>query len=143
MRCRELLIALAATAVALGGCRECGKHRPVPTPPPPTATVGGATPIPTIASPDNPMVIMFGDGDPDIGPAPLTVQFSISDPYMAFLNPEYHWDFGDGSPPSNQRSPVHVYEHPGKYTAQVVVKDRGEEDEDTVDIVVEEPAGSK
>jgi PKD repeat protein len=33
------------------------------------------------------------------------------------------WDFGDGSPISNERKPVHVYEKPGKYRVLVKVID--------------------
>lgn len=136
---RALLIAGACTVLVLaGGCR--GREQTAGSlTPPPEKVATGSEPTPTTSSPDDPVVLIFGDGDPDIGPAPLTVQFSVSDPFMELMNPVYEWDFGDGSPASDQRSPKHVYERPGKYTARVRVTEFGDEDEDTVDIVVEEP----
>ena len=35
----------------------------------------------------------------------------------------YTWDFGDGSSPSNQQSPVHQYMVPGSYNVTLTVKD--------------------
>ena len=35
----------------------------------------------------------------------------------------YHWDFGDGSPPSNLPSPTHTYEKAGIFTVTLTVKD--------------------
>ncbi len=85
-----------------------------------------------------PIVIVFIDGNPDAGPAPLTVKFSVT---KADGEPEtYRWDFGDGSPVSDQKHPKHVYEKPGRYTARLKVTGRdGTNDEDTVRIDVEEP----
>jgi hypothetical protein len=137
---RGIFIAVAATGLTLCGCLE-SRHRMASTPTdvPPTP-MPESKPTPTIPSPDNPMVIIFGFGEPDIGPAPLTVQFTISDPFMELVDPQVHWDFGDGSPPSDKRSPVHTYERPGKYVARVRVTDRGDSDEDTVDVNVKPPA---
>lgn len=143
---RRFLVAAATAALVLAGCSGGGDQPAAPppaspTPVPPTSTPAdvGVAPTPTTSSPDDPMVIVFADGDPDIGPAPLTVQFSVDDPFMELLNPKFEWNFGDGSPISHQRSPKHVYEKPGKYTAHLRVTEFGDEDEDTVDIVVEEP----
>src|SRR6185436_14112147 len=48
------------------------------------------------------------------GPAPLTVAFSSAgtfDPESSAL--QYRWDFGDGSPPSAEPSPLHTFStHP-------------------------------
>ena len=118
MKPTTFLIALAvATAVTLYGCSDSKEQTPPPAPvtptivgPTSTPTASGPTPTATISSPDDPLVIIFGDAEPDIGPAPLSVQFSLSDPYMYLIDPEIEWDFGDGSPPSNKRNPKHVYE---------------------------------
>ena len=45
------------------------------------------------------------------GCAPLTVSFAQNSPDAV----NYIWDFGDGSPISNEASPVHTYEMPGLY----------------------------
>jgi PKD repeat protein len=143
MKSPKFLILLAATAVTLCGCWDSGEQTPPAPSVPQTPTVAGPEPTATIPSPDNPMVIILADGDPDVGPAPLTVQFMLSDPFMELIDPDIQWDFGDGSPPSNERNPKHVYERPGKYTARVVVKEFEDEDEDTLDIVVQEPEAGK
>ncbi|RMH29481.1 MAG: PKD domain-containing protein [Planctomycetota bacterium] len=46
------------------------------------------------------------------GCAPLAVQFLQNAPGAT----AYSWDFGDGSPLSNQPDPMHTYEAPGTYT---------------------------
>lgn len=139
MKGRVFLTAATGAVAVLTGCRGCGPQ--TPPPPPPTATVASAAAVPTIASPYDRVIVVWGDGEPDVGPAPLTVQFSVSDPHMTLKEPQYNWDFGDGSPPSDKQSPKHVYERPGKYTAHLTVTDGGAVDDDTVDIVVEEPEG--
>ncbi|HSX42846.1 MAG TPA: LamG-like jellyroll fold domain-containing protein [Candidatus Saccharimonadales bacterium] len=58
------------------------------------------------------------------GPTPLTVNFNStgsSDPESQPLT--YSWDFGDGTPLSNQANPSHVYTLAGKYTARLTVSD--------------------
>jgi hypothetical protein len=139
----SLLIAATAVVATLHGCRGCAEPAPAPRPTavPATATPAGAAAAVTPAvAPTERVIITFGDGEPDVGPAPLTVEFSVSDPFFKLEEPEFHWDFGDGTPPSNKRNPTHVYERPGRYTASLTVKDKGAVDDDTVDIQVEEPA---
>ncbi|MGZ3950452.1 MAG: DUF7948 domain-containing protein [Flavisolibacter sp.] len=38
---------------------------------------------------------------------------------------QFTWDFGDGSPTSNQVSPTHLYPNPGTYTIRLVAIDSG------------------
>jgi len=53
---------------------------------------------------------------------------------------KYTWDFGDGSPVSNEASPAHTYEKAGSYTATIRIVDaNGQLGWDEVDIEVEEP----
>ncbi|HNS12414.1 MAG TPA: PKD domain-containing protein [Bacteroidia bacterium] len=35
-------------------------------------------------------------------------------------SPVFTWDFGDGSPPSNLRNPIHTYTNPGVYTVRLI-----------------------
>src|SRR5262245_31755225 len=61
---------------------------------------------------------------PEAGAAPLTVQFSgaaSSDPDGEPLT--LLWNFDDGSPPSTEPSPVHVYAEPGPYRPTLTVSD--------------------
>lgn len=44
-----------------------------------------------------------------------------SDPNDDHLS--YEWDFGDGSPSSNKRSPFHLYKETGKYVVTLIVTD--------------------
>lgn len=145
---KAVIFGVAAGVVLVAGCGGCQPSATVsqPTPAPRTATAGAAgaaaatrTVGPKYASEDD-IVVIFGDGEPDVGPAPLTVEFSISDPFMRLKDPTFEWDFGDGSPRSNQRRPKHTYVKPGKYVAKVVVQDVADSDSDTVEIQVTEPA---
>lgn len=66
----------------------------------------------------------FADADPKFGSAPLNVQFTSSgstDPEGDTLS--FAWDFGDGSPISNDANPAHTYAANGKYTATLTVSD--------------------
>ena len=68
--------------------------------------------------------------DTAFGPTPHAVQFqgdASSDPENAPLS--YEWDFGDGSPISNQANPSHVFSAPAgvptAYTVTLTVRDPG------------------
>lgn len=65
------------------------------------------------------------DATPNNGPTPLEVQFSAAnstdpDPDTTLT---YQWDFGDGSAPSTDVSPTHLYSTKGSYTATLTVSD--------------------
>ena len=65
-----------------------------------------------------------GSATPDNGIAPLDVEFSSagsSDPDGDPL--AYHWNFGDGEPPSTTANPTHTYDELGDYTATLTVSD--------------------
>lgn len=62
--------------------------------------------------------------EPDTGAPPLLVQFTgsdSSDPDGGDLT--FDWDFGDGSPHSDEADPAHTYEELGEYTARLTVTD--------------------
>ncbi len=62
--------------------------------------------------------------DKTFGPAPLTVNFTSSgstDPENDTLG--FAWDFGDGTPVSNDANPAHTYAADGTYTATLTVSD--------------------
>lgn len=62
--------------------------------------------------------------DTTAGGAPLTVTFTDESTGA----PEaWEWDFGDGSPVSNDQNPTHVYADVGNYTVSLTVSRGGEE----------------
>ncbi|MBI4664330.1 MAG: S8 family serine peptidase [Verrucomicrobia bacterium] len=56
---------------------------------------------------------------PTSGPAPLTVQFTDKSTGQVS---GWDWDFGDGSPHSNEPNPAHVYRAAGGFTATLTVR---------------------
>ena len=56
------------------------------------------------------------------GEAPLSVRFT--DRSIGNIT-RYEWDFGDGTPYSEERNPVHVYTRPGLYTVRFRVTSAG------------------
>ena len=69
-------------------------------------------------------LVLLAEGEPDTGPAPLTVQFAVESLVVdAISGARYTWDFGDGSPKSNDASPTHTYEKAGEYTATIGIVD--------------------
>ena len=106
-------------------CR-CDPNKPLPLCPP--AGSGSTSPG---------FCIVVGDGNPDYGPAPLSVSFG-GEAECSGGEPTYTWEFGDGSPTSKQTNPSHVYTKPGDYTASVTVACGNATASDSVDITVEE-----
>lgn len=83
--------------------------------------------------------IIWADGDPWDGPAPLTVEFEC-DLMEEVPDPKYEWDFGDGSAVSTESHPTHTYARPGRYTARCRVTDpEGGMGEDSLVIEVDPP----
>jgi PKD repeat protein len=60
------------------------------------------------------------DADPDIGTAPLTVQFSAAVDEDIPRPLSFQWDFGDGGRDASNPT-VHTYRTPGTYTATLTV----------------------
>jgi PKD repeat protein len=131
-----LFVLAAALSVS-----ACGGDTSTPTAPPAQSPPAEATPQTRPAPGEWKYLIFFVEADPEVGEAPLTVQFSVYKDSDSGVQPiSWHWNFGDGAESSEAR-PVHTYERPGIYTVKVEGKDaRGDTDDDDVDIVVKEPA---
>jgi len=109
----------------VAGCNSC--ERP-PEAPAPVAKEGRLPRAPERDAPTAPIVVpppscaVVASSSVDEGVAPLTVQFSAegmcTDAAGAFA-----WDFGDGSAPSHEQNPTHVYRKPGSFTAHVTLAD--------------------
>jgi glucose/arabinose dehydrogenase len=79
----------------------------------------------TYVANENLPAVAAAQATPQFGPSPLVVQFSSAgsfDPEGAGLT--YQWDFGDGSAPSTQANPVHVYRDETDITALGVIVGR-------------------
>jgi len=136
---RLAMVSVVGLLVLVG----CGGGEPAGEPdeqaPPSTAAVPPPT-MPTAEAEDDEDVaplLAWADSDVDEGKAPLTVKF-IADIEGGKPPLEYRWSFGDGSPDSTEANPVHTYEKPGSYQADLEVKDAlGDEDSDYLEIEVE------
>lgn len=56
---------------------------------------------------------------PDKGCAPYTAFFNNT----SLAGQKFTWDFGDGSPVSNEVNPIHEYTSPGRYTVRLTAED--------------------
>jgi PKD repeat protein len=100
------------------------------------------TPAPQAQAPaeaEEPIEELYVDleGDPDEGAPPLTVKWTstVEDGTAPFT---YKWEFGDGTPPSTDANPTHVYQKEGEYTATLTVTDsKGLKGSEEYDILVE------
>lgn len=145
-------VVLAVLFVFSGGWLVigCERDHPAGEKQAPAAVEATAAPTaaPTEATADDAYedsLVLLADGEPDVGPAPLTVQFEVESLVVDEISgAQYTWNFGDGSPKSNEARPKHTYEKPGEYTATIQVVDgSGEHGWDEVDIFVEEPDGEE
>lgn len=135
-----IIVALLAVAsVVSEGCRKEKSHSG-PTERPPAAKPSTATPAAEAEVFEDDLVLL-AEGDPDYGAAPLTVRFTVESLVVnEITGAKYTWDFGDGSPASNEASPSHRYEKPGSYVATIrIVDGAGENGWDEVDVEVTEP----
>jgi len=74
------------------------------------------------------------------GGAPLTVNFTDE---SAGTVDSWEWDFGDGSPVSDEENPIHIYEDSGSYTVSLTATNAYGSDtevkEDYITVTVAEP----
>jgi PKD domain len=81
---------------------------------------------------------VIADADPDFGPPPLAVHFSV-DYECTADHATVSWNFGDGSTASGETAPTHTYNQVGDFTARVIVTTPdGLTASDEVDISVEQ-----
>lgn len=143
MRSAIVCFVTACVVAACGGGGESGSE-PSKAPTASTAPAAPATPGTTAqgaakgaAEEDVAPLLAWADSDVDEGKAPLTVKF-MADVEGGKAPLTYRWTFGDGTPDSTEANPVHVYEKPGRYQADLEVKDStGDEDADYLEIEVE------
>ena len=75
------------------------------------------------AAPDEPEEAdcsVIADAEPDYGPPPLTVHFSV-DYECTEGSATVSWDFGDHTGRSTDDNPTHTYREGGEFTAVVTV----------------------
>jgi PKD repeat protein len=99
-----------------------------------------AAPIIQPDKPDVPTgqpIVAWIEAEPEDGEAPLKVQLTAK---LTGGKPPYsvRWVFGDKTPESAERNPVHTYAAPGLYTVELYALDStGDDDEDDIDVTVE------
>lgn len=125
--------ALAIAMLLVVSCTGDVSDTPSRTEPPPPP----APPAPVTADEVGDPLLAWAEADAEEGKAPLRVQFTADieggTPPLTIT-----WTFGDGSPPSSERNPVHTYETAGMYQVDLDVADSaGDEDSDWLEIEVE------
>lgn len=82
------------------------------------------------------ILMVWAEAEPDEGAPPLEVQLK-ADVSGGVGERKVKWEFGDGSPSSNDVNPKHKYEKAGTFRASVEVSDAsGDSDSDYVDIEI-------
>lgn len=134
------LVSACLMAACGGGGNETPGTEGAKTPTTVAPAAPGSTAQPAAKAEDEDEIaplLAWADSDVDEGKAPLTVKF-MADVEGGKAPLTYKWTFGDGTPDSNEANPVHVYEKPGRYQADLEVKDSsGDEDADYLEIEVE------
>lgn len=111
---------------------------PSPAAPPKTAApaVAAASPGAEAVEEGEEILMVWAEADPDEGAPPLEVQLK-ADVSGGVGERTVKWEFGDGSPASNEINPKHRYEKTGTFRASVEVSDAsGDSDSDYVDIEI-------
>jgi len=128
----------ASLSLALTGCGGGGTETQKPA----TTTTVAATKGPEGTAPpidpdsDVAPLLAWADGSPEEGPPPLTVEFK-ADVEGGTPPLKYTWQFGDGTPESNEPNPKHTYTKAGKYRADLSVTDSADDsDSDYIEIEV-------
>jgi len=108
---------------------------PTAAPAPPPA-IAAASPAADATEEGDEILMVWAEAEPDEGAPPLEVQLK-ADVSGGAGERKIKWEFGDGSPASNELNPKHKYEKPGTFRASVEVSDGGgDSDSDYVDIEI-------
>ena len=98
--------------------------------------VAAASPAGDAAEEGDEILMVWAEAEPDEGAPPLEVQLK-ADVSGGVGERKVKWEFGDGSPASNEVNPKHKYDKPGTFRASVEVSDSsGDSDSDYVDIEI-------
>jgi PKD repeat protein len=98
--------------------------------------VAAASPAGDAAEEGDEILMVWAEAEPDEGAPPLEVQLK-ADVSGGVGERKVKWEFGDGSPASNEVNPKHKYDKPGTFRASVEVSDAsGDSDSDYVDIEI-------
>ncbi len=102
-------------------CAGCGSNDDFPTTPGAWSNTNGS-PNCNLGvfkfSLGQPIANIAIDGPDEVCPGQSTQFINFS-----FGGSQYEWVFGDGSPPSTEEEPAHVFEEPGVYTVRMVLLD--------------------
>ena len=124
MPSRLSILFVAVVLVAAGGCGSSRKQ--------PAATGADRG---TAAG----QLFVWVDASPDDGVAPLTVRLNC-DLLQPVQQPQFFWDFDDGSGAAREQNPLHTFRGPGRYRPRVVVTDAaGNRGDDETIVDVESP----
>lgn len=67
-----------------------------------------------------PLITSFS-GSPQVGPPPLTVNFTDTSDGTIYFPVSWEWNFGDGSPVDTTQNPTHTYTTVGSFTVSLSV----------------------
>jgi len=121
---RALMLFIPVALIA-NGCSSCQQSPELPAPVPQEGRLPRAPEPPTTpeaAQIPPPACAVVGTASAEDGVAPLEVHFS-AEGMCTDATGQYTWDFGDGSAPTHDANPVHVFTQPGTYTIRVVLED--------------------
>lgn len=127
---------LAGTTLFLAGCTQpdTADTPEPPEKPYPAKEAAQPTSMPIIVD----ELYVDAEAEPDEGTPPLIVLFThIVEDHTGDYTCE--WDFGDGSPKSNELNPKHTYEKEGDFIVILVCTDsKGVKGETEIDVTVYE-----
>jgi len=125
-------------AVLTAGCNSCQQSPEIPAPvpqegqlpKPPEPLVAAGTP-----QEPPPACAVVASASTEEGTAPLEVTLS-AEGMCTDAAGTFTWDFGDGSEPTHEQNPVHVYGAAGTYTARVTLVDAEHNATDADDVTI-------
>lgn len=135
------LAVLSATSCTPSENKTAAAPSPAATPAKAAAAAPAAAPSPGAEAAEageegDEILMVWAEAEPDEGAPPLEVQLK-ADVSGGVGERKVKWEFGDGSPSSNETNPKHKYEKAGTFRASVEVSDAsGDSDSDYVDIEI-------